>query len=271
MTKTSLPYGRRIKMADVIDPKIGEEKKEVPEVETLARSKGWKSKEELGDSIDPADYVEPHEFLRMRPLLDTMRQQRKDIKDLKKTIDAVVSFSQQNAELAAKRAVAELKKERKEAISNGDVEKVEALDTSIAQQEKIASRPPEVAPQVIEWTKNNDWFNKDPELQDFAVAWCQSYAKRNPDKPMEDALEATAKATKRAFPDNAFFKEESRREDPSPVETHKSEGGNGKKKSYTMDRLDDDQKRAYKQFMAKKVMSHDQYFKSLEEIGALGG
>jgi cell fate (sporulation/competence/biofilm development) regulator YmcA (YheA/YmcA/DUF963 family) len=234
--------------------------------ESAARDGGWKSKEELGEDFDPMKFVGAEEFVKRKPLFDTIKQQNKD---LKKTIDAVVSFSQKNAELAAKRAVAELKAQKKEAISLGDVEKVEALDASIEQHKQvIAQKPPDIAPQVIEWTKQNDWFNKDAELQDFAVSWCQSFAKRHPDKSMEESLEATAKATKRAFPDSPYFKE-SRRQDPSPVETHKGEGGNSKTKKYTVDRLDDDQKRAYKQFMAKKVMSHDQYFQSLEEIGAL--
>jgi hypothetical protein len=85
-------------------------------------------------------------------------------------------------------------------------------------------------------------------------------------------LEATERATKRAFPDSPFFKETSRRQEPPPVEPHKGEGGgDAKGKKYTLDRLDEDQKRAYRQFMKAGVMKHDDYFKSLEEIGALGG
>lgn len=253
------------------DAEIKEEvKEEKIDYEAAAREGGWRPKEELGEDFDPVKFIGAEEFIKRKPLFDTIKQQNKELKDLKKTIDAVVSFSQKNAELAAKRAVDELKAQKKEAITLGDVEKVEALDKSIEEhKETLKQKLPDVAPQVIEWTTHNEWFNKDIELQDFAVAWCQTYTKRNPDKTMEDSLEATAKATKKAFPDSPFFKE-SRRQEPPQVETHKGEGSVSKVKKYTMERLDDDQKRAYKQFMAKKVMTHDQYFQSLEEIGALG-
>jgi len=238
--------------------------------ETPARAGGWKPKEELGDDFDAAKFIGAEEFVKRKPLFDVIKQQNKELKELKKTVDSVVNFSQKNAELAAKRAVAELKAERKEAISTGDVEKVEALDTKIEEQKEVIKSIPPAPTEVMKWTEANEWFSKDPELQDFAVAYCANYAKRHPEASMEASLEATEKATKRAFPDSPFFKEVSRRQDPPPVETHKGEGkGDAKVKKYTLDRLDEDQKRAYKQFMAKKVMSHDQYFQSLEEIGAL--
>ena len=235
--------------------------------EAAARTAGWKSKEELGEDFDQVKFVGAEEFIKRKPLFDTIKQQNRELKDLKKTIDSVVLTSQKMSELAAKRAVAELKAQKREAIAVGDVDKVEALDVSIEEQKQVINKPPDVAPQVVEWTKENKWFHEDSELQDFAVAWCAAYAKRNPDKSMEESLDATAKATKKAYPESPYFKE-SRRQEPPQVETHKGEGG-GKVKKYTLDRLDDDQKRAYKQFMAKKVMSHDQYFQSLEEIGAL--
>jgi hypothetical protein len=237
--------------------------------ETPAKAAGWRSKEELGGDFDAARFVDAEEFIKRKPLFDTIKQQNKEMKELRKTIDSVVLTSQKMSELAAKRAVAELKAQKKEAISLGDVEKVEALDVTIAEHQQVINKPPEIAPQVLEWTKKNEWFDKDTELQDFAVAYCASYAKRNPEKSMDESLEATAKATRKAFPESPFFKE-SRRENPPQVETHKGETTGTKGNKYTLDRLDEDQKRAYKQFMAKKVMSHDQYFQSLEEIGALG-
>jgi hypothetical protein len=255
-------------MAEEADTTETTETKEVKiDYETPARAGGWRPKEELGDEFDAAKFVEAEEFVKRKPLFDTIKQQNKDIKELKKTIDSVVLFSQKNAEVAAKRAIAELKTQRKEAITEGDVAKVEALDTTIEEHKQTIQKPPEISPQVVEWTKQNEWFDKDTELQDFAVAYCQSYAKRNPDKSMEESLDATAKATKRAFPDSKYFKEVTRRQEPPQVETPGT--GGGIKKKYTLDRLDEDQKRAYKQFMAKKVMTHDQYFQSLEEIGAL--
>ncbi len=247
--------------------------------DALARVEGWRPKEELGPDFDAGKYVSAEEFIKRKPLFDTLKEQKKEIRELKKTIESVVSFSEKNAQLAAKRAIAELKSERKEAIKLGDVEKVEILDKSIEEQSSVAestAKPKDaVAPEIIEWTKSNDWFNKDMELQDFAVAYCASYTKAHPGEGMDKALEQTAKATKRAFPDNKYFvsREEIRREAPPAVETHKSEGGNdGKKKNYTVNRLNTEQKLAYNAYVkTNKMMTHDQYFEKLEEINALEG
>jgi hypothetical protein len=237
--------------------------------ETPAKAAGWRSKEELGEDFDAARFVDAEEFIKRKPLFDTIKQQNKEMKELRKTIDSVVLTSQKMSELAAKRAVADLKAQKKEAISLGDVEKVEALDVTIAEHQQVINKPPEIMPQVVEWIKKNEWFEKDLDLQQDAVDYCKKYGERNPTKSIDDALAATEKAMKRLYPDSVYFKE-NRRENPPQVETHKGEATGTKGNKYTLDRLDEDQKRAYKQFMAKKVMSHDQYFQSLEEIGALG-
>jgi hypothetical protein len=242
----------------------------IDDTEDRARAMGWKPREELGEDFDSNKWVDAKSYVDRKPLFDVIKQQNKELKELKKTVDAIVNFSQKNAELAAKRAVDALKAERKEAISLGDHEKVEEIDTKIAEQKETIKNVPATPPEVVKWTEANDWFNKDPELQDFAVTFCATYAKSHPQATMETILAASEKATKRAFPDSPYFKETSRRQEPPPVETHKGEGkGDAKGKKYTLDRLDDDQKRAYRQFMDKKVMTHDQYFQSLEEIGAL--
>ncbi len=263
----------------LVEEKKVDKKPEGIDYDALARAEGWRPKEELGPDFDAGKYVSAEEFIKRKPLFDTLKDQKKEIRELKKTIESVVSFSEKNAQLAAKRAIAELKSERKEAIKLGDVEKVESLDKSIEEQSNVAestAKPKDaVAPEIIKWTESNEWFNKDMELQDFAVAYCASYTKAHPGDGMDKALEQTARATKRAFPESKYFssKEEIRRESPATVETHKSEGGNdGKKKNYTINRLNPEQKLAYNAYVKQnKMMTHDQYFEKLEEINALEG
>ena len=66
---------------------------------------------------------------------------------------------------------------------------------------------------------------------------------------------------------------QARKTAPSPVETRTGESstsqtpGSGK---YSMSRLNDDQRRSYDAYVRKaKIMTHDQYFKKLEEIDSL--
>jgi hypothetical protein len=260
-------------------PAEGEKPAVKTDYETVARAEGWKSKEELGDEFDSARYVDAEEFMKRKPLFDTIKQQNKKIKELTKTVDSVVNFSQKNAEIAAKRAIAELTAQKKEAIKVGDVDTVETLDKSIKDHEDViqeAAKAKETKPvptEIVEWTERNPWFDADIEMQDFATAYCASWAKRHPKDSMETALDETTKAVKKAFPDSKYFK--TRRQDPPPVETHKGDGadtrgGNGNK-NYVMSRLTEEQKLAYRAYVKspKPILTHDQYFQKLEEIGAL--
>jgi hypothetical protein len=248
-----------------------------PDYEEIARKEGWKSKEELGDEFDPARYVGAEEFIKRKPLFDTIKQQNKKIKELIGTVDSVVSFSQKNAELAAKKAIAELNAQKKEAIKLGDADTVEAIDRSLDDQKTIVAeaakvkKTDSVPSEIIEWTEKNPWFNDDPEMQEDAVALTAAYAKKHPKAGMEEALADTEKKIKALYPDSKYFKK--RRNDPPPVETHQSDGadpsGNGNKK-YTMGRLNEDQKLTYNAYVKKaKMMTHDQFFSKLEEIGDL--
>ena len=263
----------------VPENKVEETKKEPESIdyEALARSEGWRPKEELGSSFNPKLYCDAEEYIKRKPFIDERKSYRSEIRELKKTIESVVSFTEKNAQLAAKRAISELKAERKEAIKLGDSDKVEALDENIKEHEKAVDVPPKdkVAPEIIEWTKSNDWFNKEMELQDFAVAYCASYTKAHPEDGMDKALEKTSQATRRAFPDSPYFKEKTaKREDPAQVETHKGESSkDGKGKKYSIDRLNAEQKLTYQAYVkprsGKPTMTHDQYFQKLEEINAL--
>ena len=241
--------------------------------ESAARAEGWKSKEELGDAFDPGRHVNAEEFIKRKPLFETIKQQSKAIKELKKTVDSVVQFSKQNAELEVKRAIDALNAQKREAISLGDVETVERIDKSIKLHEESAKKAvePSVPPEVVEWTANNEWFDADMEMQDFATAYCASYAKRRPNDSITAALEATEKAVRKAFPDSRYFSS-SRKDYVSPVETRTGETPPSPKgaSKYQMSRLNEDQKRTYDAYVKKgKMMTHDQYFTKLEEIGAL--
>ena len=241
--------------------------------EAAARAEGWKSKEELGDAFDPIRHVNAEEFIKRKPLFDTIRQQSKAIKELKKTIDSVVQFSKQNADLEVKKAIENLNAQKREAIGIGDIETVEKIDKSIKLHEDAAKKAAEVAPsvppEVLEWTEKNKWFDEDMEMQDFATAYCASYAKRNPSHSIEKALSATEVAVKKAFSDSKYFV--SSRKTAAPIVESRPGGASpGGSSKYSMARLTDIQKRTYDAYVRKsKMMSHDQFFEKLEEIGAL--
>ena len=107
----------------------------------------------------------------------------------------------------------------------------------------------------------NKWFNEDQELRDFAIAHNETWLKRNPGK-VADSLKATDEAVRKAYPDKF----------QTLIKPHSAESGTQSKgvTKFDTSRLTPEQKMAYRQFVTvNKIMSHDEYFKSLDEIGAL--
>ena len=239
----------------------------------LAKKDGWRSKEDLGDDFDPARYVDAEEFIKRKPLFEAIKKLGKENKELKKTVDSVVSFSQKNAEIAAKRAISELQAQKKEAIKIGDVDAVEAIDKNIGSHQAVISevqnaKPANQIPQeIIDWTEKNQWFNEDAEMQEEATALTAAFTKTHPNVGIEEALENTTKKMKALHPDSKYFK--TRRNDPPPVETdhgdRESASDSGNKK-YTMSRLNEDQRLCFNAYK-KNGMTLEQYCKKLEEIG----
>lgn len=242
------------------------EKIEPNKFEIAAKTKGWKPKEEYEGAEEW--WIGAEEFLKREPLFDRIKQSTKEVKELKKTIESMATHFKKAQEVAVAKAITDLKSQRKEAIQTGDVDKVEEIDKAIDEQKQIKADTPtkqEVAPEIVEWVEKNQWFNTDKEMADFAVA----YNKTQIDKgiSLSDALQKTAEAVKKAYPDK-FTRNKERQQAPPAVESPTKEEGKGNK--FTVTRLSSDQKRVYDQMVTRhKVLTHDEYFKSLEMIGEL--
>lgn len=237
-----------------------------PSYEDIAREKGWKPKEEYDGEGDA--WVGAEEFVKRQPLFDKIKVQSKKLKELERTVEALAKHYQTNVQQAKERAILDLKSERREAIELGEVGKVEEIDQKIEHVQKMAEpeiRPPAMAPELEQFLdEQKDWFNKDQELTSFAVAYNESYLKRNPGD-LAKSLDETLKAVRKAFPEKF---ENKRRQSPPPVEgssiASKAEG------KYSVGRLNAEQKLVYNQLVkVHKQMSHEDYFKSLEEAGFL--
>ena len=98
----------------------------------------------------------------------------------------------------------------------------------------------------------------------FAVAYNEAQLRKYPGE-LGKSLEDTLKAVKKAFPDKF---ENQRRNNPPPVEgSAVASKGEGK---YSVARLNSEQKLVYNQLVKHhKQMTHDEYFKSLDEAGYL--
>jgi hypothetical protein len=236
---------------------------DTPDFETTAKEKGWRPKEEY----DGDGWVGAEEFVKRQPLFDKIKIQSKKLKELEHTVEAMAKHYSTNIQQAKEKAIADLKAERREAIELGEAVRVDQIDQQIdhvkAMQELNVkpSGPPAEIEQFI--AEQKDWFNKDEDMTAFAVAYNESYLKKNPD--LGKSLEETLKAVKKAFPE----KFENKRRTSAPA----VEGAGISDKTpskYSFSRLNNEQKLVYNQLVkAHKQMTHDEYFKSLEDAGFL--
>jgi ribosomal protein L17 len=251
------------------EPKVEkkEEKAEEKEVnyEEIASSKGWKPKNEYDGPA--GGWIGAEEFVKREPLFERIKGQTKSIKEMQKTIEAMATHFQKDKAAAIKKAVDELKSQRREAIKEGDVEKVEEIDKNIVEHEqaKQSVAEPQEVPQVMkEWLKGNDWFDKDMEMRIDAIAINQGYLAKYPND-LEGSLRDTDVKMRKLYPDK--FKT-TKKETASPVESPSGESKGGNK--HSISRLSPDQKLVYEQMVKRhKIVTHEQYFNDLEEIGEL--
>lgn len=232
------------------------------DAEDAARAKGWRPKEEFtGDG----DWVDAEEFLRRKPFFDKMSQQRHEIKRLQRTVESMANHYHKSVAVAVDKAIKSLRAERREAIELGDVDRVDALDAEIAQQQQAVVQPANtVAPEIVDWVAENTWFNTDQDMRAFAVAFNENYLKANP-QDVGTSLTKTLEAVKRAFPDKF---EPQTRKPAAPASPVESGAAAHKPAKYDLNKLTTEQKAAYNAYVKQhKIMSHDEYFQGLEAIG----
>jgi len=265
----------------VLDDKQKDDKiedKATPEkidYEKIARSKGWKPKEDFSGEA----FISAEEFVKREPLFDKIKGLKSEIKEvhssnqeLKNLVKTMTEQFKEAKDVAVKKAIDDLKAQKKEAIEVGDVAKVERIDEQIEAQKQIKKDVPaqvEIKPEIKEWVSKNPWFDSKPKLQKFALSFNKAYSADNPDASLSDVLEETERAVKLRYPEE-FKSNEARKESASPVDNPSSEG-KVKVKGYGRDRLKtDEQRMVYDQCKKHGVYTDmTEYVKQLEAQGEL--
>lgn len=199
---------------------------EPQEVQDRARSMGWIPKEDFkGDETKwrPAsEYIERAETL--MPILKSQlgRYENKlgryesEITGLKASLDAqrktaerLAKMSEKVGEEAYVRAKRDLTKQQAQAVADGDVEKWQQLEDQkdkLERPEPIKIEEPEQKTQPAEdpvfsqWHQNNDWYDKDEDMTDFAKLQADKLMKQNPNTTLGILLDQVEAKVKMVFP-----------------------------------------------------------------------
>ncbi len=199
---------------------------ETNEVETRARSQGWVPKDEFRG--DPEKWRPADEFVKrgeeILPIaLERARAAERRIQDMEAQFQQKLSRVERVSQIALERQRADLQSRYetalREAASNGDVERYDLLsrgreeafqkfDEQVqkelqpdpAEQAK-PTLPPEIKSTVDGWIAQNDWFNRDQELNAVAQQHHMRLLRDQPGLSLADNLAQTRKYVQQRYPE----------------------------------------------------------------------
>lgn len=215
-------------MVDEVKEPVVETKEAAPEysdLETKAMERGWKPKEQFEG--DETEWRSAEIFLALDPFYKKIESQSKRLKDAEKTIALFSEHHKRVNDAAYQSALNALRQEKKEALENGDAEKVVAVEDKIdnlkeevaiaktKQAAAVQSQSQEIHPDFQNWINTNPWYINNSEMKEFADSIGSAYARSNVGKDPLEVLQYVQKKVKTAYPDQ--FKNPNR-EAPSAVE-----------------------------------------------------
>lgn len=248
---------------------------QVDPVEQEARASGWVPKEDFHG--DEHKWVDAGEFVRRAPLFQKLDLQNRELKELRKGLDALKAHHAVVRETEYKRALDELKVAKKEAYINGEVDEIVEIDDKLAAVKDAQARfkqeqaveaarsaaavndPEKVHPEFAAWTKRNAWYDTSKPMRAFADARGMELQAQGM-TPI-DILRQVEKEVKEEFPTK--FRNPNR-DKPGAVEA----GGKGApaKGNSGEASLSDEERRIMNTFVRTGVMTKEQYIADLKKV-----
>jgi len=256
-----------------------------PEVQHEAESQGWVPKERFRGN--ESDWVDADTFVkRGREILPILRKNNENlIKDLQATKDQLKEFREAAEEFKKfqresyerkaqeyESQIQEIKESRAQAISDGDGQKVNALDDALDQAKEnfkeakqsvkdvVSAKDPEPTPEAIDpglqaWLDRNTWFGQDKRLTGMVNGIGESIRLEFPLLKGQAFLDKLDEVLAEEFP-NKFGKKQSPSSRVESGSGRQSRSG-GNAQSY--DNLPPEAKSACDRFVKQKLMTREQY------------
>jgi hypothetical protein len=156
------------------------ENTEVSPVEQQAIELGWQPKEQF--ESDPKNegkrWRSADDFMDRKPLFDKIDSQGKELKQLKQAVSSLADNYKKADELAYKRAIADLKAQKVQALEEGNHAAVVEIDDKISEL-KTQPQPTQaqITQEFLDWVDKNEWYKTDKEMRSIADGIGLSLAK----------------------------------------------------------------------------------------------
>jgi len=234
-----------------------------------AKRQGWVPQEEYDGPAEK--WVDAETFVKKGKEINALLRKdneflKREIAEMKSTMMEFKKFSADNEKRAYERALAELREQKKQAVSQGDGDKLLEVDDAIeelkeqrakeAQQAKATSN--QIDPSFVEWNEENTWFGKDTELTEEANLIGETLKRRQPTLIGRDFLDEVTKRVKKMYPEK--FSNPNRAK-PSPVEATTGNKSSAKSGKYSFNDLPPEAKQACLKFEKQKLLTREEYVK----------
>jgi hypothetical protein len=193
--------------------------------ETLkeAKRQGWVPEEEFNGP--EGKWVDAETFVKKGKEINALLRKdneflKREVADMKTTMMEFKKFHADTEKRAYDRAMADLRDQKKEAISQGDGDRVLQIDDAIdSLKESKPVAKPAAAPQpdatFVQWSEDNKWYVSDPQLKSEADMIGEVIKRQNPTLIGQDFLNEVTTRVKRMYPEKFTNVNRAR---PSPVE-----------------------------------------------------
>ena len=247
-----------------------------PAIESEARKQGWNENYNGEGKMDAETFVKKSREINAILKQNNTRLQRdldaakSDLNELKLTTKGFAEEFAKMKDNAYKRAIAELKAEKRDATKEDNLELVDDLDDRIdslkAEQAKIAEKPQEKQKQepdmreFHEWHAENKWYDakSEPELFDMAEAVAGRLSRESNPLTGRAFMDKVTEIVKGKFPD----KFENPRRKSSPHEGGGARGESRGGRNYAA--LPADAKKNCDAFVKEGLMTKEAYVEAYE-------
>lgn len=238
---------------------------QVSTVEDQAREQGWVPKDDFQG--DEHKWVDAGEFIRRGELFKKIDQVSRTAKTAQQTLEQFKKHYARVQEIATANAIKTLKDERKQAMVEGDFDRVEKIEDQIEvvktdlettkKEIETTTEVPEVHPEVQDWIAKNDWYSKDLPMKAYADTIAAQLGRQGVSGSA--LLKSVDQEIRKAFP--AKFSNPNR-ERPSATEGSSTRSGRGKDSF----ELSDQETRIMNNLVSQKVMTKEEYIRDLKAI-----
>jgi len=259
-----------------------------PDVVREAESQGWVPKERFRGNEQ--DWVDADTFVkRGREILPILRKNNENLmKDLNQTKEQLKEFRQAAEEFKTfqreayerkvndyEARIKEIKESRAQAITDGDGQKVNALDDALDEAKDSLKEAKQAAenvtsntanapaatepidPNLQSWLDENKWFGTDRRMTSVANGIGESLRLEFPSLKGQAFLEKLDEVLQEEFPNR--FGKQSRNPATSRVESGSGRTARSSGNSQTYDNLPAEAKAACDRFVKQKLMTREQY------------